>query len=86
MIMADYTNYTIIDQQFDIDGSITVEENAKRCAHELSASVGTHMAIGSLGALIAGALWETGHWVPFVASAFINATGVLFLLKLRTKE
>jgi len=41
------------------------------------------MTIGSLGALMAGALWEIGHWVPFVASVFINATGILFLLKLR---
>jgi len=58
----------------------------KELATAMGALDSISMIIGSLGALIAGALWEIGHWVPFVASASINATGILLLLKLRRKN
>lgn len=41
------------------------------------------MTVGSLGGILGGALWGTGHWVPFMGSALTNAIGILFLLKLR---
>jgi MFS family permease len=41
------------------------------------------LTVGSLGGLVGGALWETGHWIPFMGSALVNTLGVLFLLKLR---
>ncbi len=55
----------------------------KELATAIGASDSISMTIASLGALMAGALWEVGHWVPFVASVFVNAVGIPFLFKLR---
>lgn len=41
------------------------------------------MIVGSLGVLIAGAFWNVGHWAPFVASASVNAVGIVFLLRVK---
>jgi len=44
------------------------------------------MTVGSLGVLAAGALWNLGHWVPFVTSAVVNAVGIIFLLNVRMRS
>jgi len=41
------------------------------------------MTVGSAGVLIAGALWNVGHWAPFVTSASANAVGIIFLLRIK---
>lgn len=55
----------------------------KELATAIGASDSISMTIGSFGAILAGALWEVGHWVPFVASVFVNAIGLPFLFKLK---
>jgi MFS transporter, DHA1 family, multidrug resistance protein len=44
------------------------------------------MTVASLGVLFAGALWNIGHWVPFVASALVNAVGIIFLIRVKVEN
>jgi MFS family permease len=44
------------------------------------------MIVASLGVLVAGALWNLGHWVPFVTSALVNALGIVFLLRVKVPK
>jgi DHA1 family tetracycline resistance protein-like MFS transporter len=44
------------------------------------------MTVASLGVLLAGVLWNIGHWAPFIASALVNAVGIIFLLRLNAEK
>lgn len=44
------------------------------------------MTVASIGILLAGALWNVGHWAPFVASALMNAVGIVFLLRVKVPK
>jgi DHA1 family multidrug resistance protein-like MFS transporter len=44
------------------------------------------MSVASVGVLLAGALWNFGHWVPFLASASMNAVGIIFLLRVKVPK
>lgn len=44
------------------------------------------MTVASLGVLLAGALWNIGHWAPFIVSALVNAVGIIFLLRVKARK
>jgi predicted MFS family arabinose efflux permease len=44
------------------------------------------MTVASLGVLLAGVLWNIGHWAPFIVSALVNAMGIIFLLRLNAEK
>jgi len=44
------------------------------------------MIVASVGVLIAGVLWNVGHWTPFIVSSAVNAVGILFLFKLKIQK